>query len=65
MLERLLCIDFEASALENGYPMEVGVAEVATGAVRSWGSFRIRVKLGHKELACQKTCVAQPLSGSP
>ena len=36
MLERLLCIDFEASALENGYPIEVGVAEVATGAVRSW-----------------------------
>jgi hypothetical protein len=29
------------------------------------GSFRIRVKLGHKELGWQKTCVAQPLSGSP
>src|SRR5277367_2103812 len=28
MLERFLCIDFEASALDNGYPIEVGVAEV-------------------------------------
>jgi hypothetical protein len=36
MLERLLCIDFEASSLDNGYPIEVGVAEVATGAVLSW-----------------------------
>jgi hypothetical protein len=36
MLERLLCIDFEASSLDNGYPIEVGIAEVATGAVLSW-----------------------------
>lgn len=33
----LLCIDFEASTLGPGsFPIEVALAEVATGAVRSW-----------------------------
>lgn len=36
MIASLVCIDFEASSLENGYPTEVGLAEVATGRVESW-----------------------------
>ena len=31
-----MCIDFEASALENGYPIEVGIADAATGTARAW-----------------------------
>ena len=36
-LENFLCIDFEASALAPGsYPIELGAADPATGACRSW-----------------------------
>lgn len=37
MLDDYLCIDFEASALAPGsYPIELGVADPATAAFRSW-----------------------------
>jgi hypothetical protein len=36
MLDKVLCIDFEASSLENGYPIEVGIADAITGRVRAW-----------------------------
>lgn len=36
MLDSLICIDFEASSLENGYPIEVGVSDAATGNAIAW-----------------------------
>ena len=36
MLDTFICIDFEASALENGYPIEVALADPVTGHVNSW-----------------------------
>lgn len=36
-LDRLVCIDFEASSLgKHSYPIEVGLADPATGEVHSW-----------------------------
>lgn len=35
-LAATVCIDVEASALEDGYPIEIGIAEVPSGAVRAW-----------------------------
>jgi hypothetical protein len=37
MLANIVCIDFEASSLdERGFPIEAAIAEAATGQVRAW-----------------------------
>jgi hypothetical protein len=35
-LAHTVCVDCEASALDHGFPIEIAVAEVASGAVQAW-----------------------------